>query len=107
MRGIIEVEGTNYEKMFPKWFDTNFLPMLAIKTLEVWMIYDFLNFAKNKYSVNQRRGCWMEGSCKLQYLVKTRLSYKDICYQHNRVKKFCQFYSAKNYRSMSKIFTNW
>ena len=41
-------------------------------------IYDSLNVAKNKYSVNQ--AVELIGSCKLQYLVKTR-------YQHNRVKK--------------------
>ena len=32
------------------------------------LYHDFLNVPKNKYSVNQRRGCWMKGSCKLQYL---------------------------------------
>ena len=59
------------KKMFPKWFDTKFLPMLAIiGSLDD--IYDFLNVAKNKCSVNQRRGCWMKGSCKLQYFVKIR-----------------------------------
>ena len=28
--------------MFPKWLDTNFLPMLVVKTLEVWMTFKML-----------------------------------------------------------------
>ena len=32
--GSIEAEATNYEKIFCEWLDTNFSPMLEVKTLE-------------------------------------------------------------------------
>ena len=49
---------------------------------------DSLNVAKNKYSVNQVVDVGrMDANCNILSKLQTRLRYKDIRYQHNRVKK--------------------
>ena len=45
----------------------------------------------------------LTGSCKLQFLVETRLRYKDIRYQHNRVNKMLPILFGENHWSMSEI----